>query len=150
MSKSRHWSSGSAPCRLEWGPSRLLAGSLALLGVLAAASVLGSEMAVAVALPAALAVFGHGLWLGLRVLRQPLRTVFFPFGDGAASIDGAPVTHVEVQWRGPLAFVKWRDLQGRCQRTQVWPDTLPAKARRELRLAMIRRGAAPAAGSMAP
>lgn len=150
MSKSRHWSTASAPCRLEWRPSRLLAGSLLTLGMLGAAAILGSEIPGLAAWPAALVTLGYGLWLGRRELRRPARGLIIPAGDGAAMLDGATMVDFDVQWRGPLAFLQWRDARGVRQRMQFWPDMLPATARRELRLAMINRTAAPAAGSMAP
>jgi len=150
MPKSRHWSIASAPCRLEWRPSRLLAVSLLMLGLLAAAALIGSEIPGPLAWPAGFVAFGHGLWLGRRELLWPTRSLLIPARDGAALLDGVVMADFDVQWRGPLAFVRWRDAQGRRQRMQFWPDTLPAHARRELRLALINHTPAPAAGSMAP
>lgn len=150
MPTPRNWSNASAPCRLEWRPSRLLAGSLMLLGALGAASILGSEIPVPAAWPSALAVVVYAMWLAGRELRRPVRGLMVPAGDGAAMLDDVPMTDLDVQWRGPLAFVQWRDEHGLRQRLQFWPDTLPASDRRELRLAMIARHAAPAARSMAP
>jgi toxin CptA len=57
---------------------------------------------------------------------------------------------VQVQWRGPLAFLWWRDGKGRRQRLQGWPDNLAAAARRELRLAMAARVPARSPRSVAP
>jgi toxin CptA len=49
---------------------------------------------------------------------------------------------LQLQVRGALVFLQWRDLRGGKQR-RVWaPDTLPAAQRRELRLAMQQRAAA--------
>lgn len=150
MPKSRHWSTASAPCRLDWRPSWLLAGSLLALGLLAAAAILGSAIPAAAAWPSALLVSGYGGWLGRRELRRPVRGLVIADGAGAVIVDGVAVAGFSVQWRGPLAFVHWRDASGSRRRLQFGPDTLDLAARRELRLAMITRGAAPAAGSMAP
>ena len=150
MPTSCNWSNASAPCRLEWRPSRLLAGSLLLLGVLAAASILGSEMPARLAWPSTLVAVAYAMRLARDELRRPIRGLTIPAGDGAALLDDVPMTDLAVQWRGPLAFVQWRDALGLGQRLQFWPDTLPTSGRRELRLAMIARGAAPAARSMAP
>lgn len=150
MPTSRHWSIASAPCRLEWRPSRLLAASLLTLGLLAAAAILASEAAVVAAWPAALVAFGHGVWLARRELLKPAHAVMIPGRDRAPMLHGVAVTDFGVQWRGPLASLRWRDAQGARRRMHVWPDTLPARDRRELRLAMIGRAGAPAAGSMAP
>ena len=150
MPTSRHWSNASAPCRLEWRPSRLLAGVLLALGVLGAAAIIASEIPRLAAWPSALVAVGYGVWLTRRELRRPSRSLIIPMADSQATLDGAAITDFQVQWRGPLAFLQWRDAQGRRQRMQCWPDTLSAPARRELRLAMAARSAAPAPGSVAP
>lgn len=121
-----------------------------MLGLLAAIGILGSELPRMAAWPLALVALAHGIFLGRRELRQDPFTLVFPVGEGPARVNGAPVTGADVQWRGPFAFVTWRDVQGCRHRRQFWPDTLAAKARRELRLAMIERSTAPAARSMAP
>ncbi|MHB8911205.1 MAG: hypothetical protein ACYC42_00810 [Lysobacter sp.] len=123
---------------------------LITLGVLAAAAILASEAPRIAAWPVAFVAFGFGLWRGRRELRQPARVLLVPARDGVATLDGVPMMHFDVQWRGPLAFLQWRDAQGLRRRMQFWPDTLSAPVRRELRLAMIHRTAAAAAGSMAP
>ena len=150
MSKSRRWSTVSAPCRLEWRPSGLLAAALLTLGLLAAASLLASEAPRFAAWPSALAASAYGGWLARRELRRPARGLTIPMADSPATLDDAPMADFHMQWRGPLAFVQWRDAQGRRRRMQFWPDTLSAPARRELRLAMIARASAPPTGSMAP
>ena len=150
MPHSGRWSNASAPCRLEWRPSRWLAGAVLVLAALAAISVLASEMPRIAAWPLALLALGWGVrqaWLGLR---QPRREWVFPGGDGQILLDGEPAETVQVQWRGPLAFVRWRDSDGRIERLAWWPDTLPAARRRELRLAAGQGEAAPRRPMMAP
>lgn len=135
MTHSHHSSSGSVSCRLEWRPSRWLTGVLTLLGILAALSVLASEMPRLAAWPLALSALAYGLWRAWRESRSPVREFFFPGNDLPVMLDGAPIELVEVQWRGSLAFIFWKERDGRCRRLSWWPDTLPAACRRELRLA---------------
>ncbi|HZF97715.1 MAG TPA: hypothetical protein VEY92_05645 [Pseudoxanthomonas sp.] len=74
----------------------------------------------------------------------------FP-GDGRpASVDDLPVDAMRVAWRGPLAFARWQDRNGRIRRLAWWPDTLPAGKRRELRLAADAAPAAQRRRPMAP
>ena len=64
--------------------------------------------------------------------------------------DGLAVERFRIDWRGPLAFVSWRDGHGRTFRRSLWPDTLSAAGRRELRLAADRDDAGRRPGPMAP
>ena len=150
MSTSRNWSHASAPCRLEWRPSKLLAGVLLALGVLAALSVIASEMPRLAAWPLALAAAVYAFWMARRELIRPRRSLIVWLDDSRASLDGASLTGFGVHWRGPLALLHWRDPQGQRMHLHCWPDTLAAGHRRELRLAMIARPSAPGAPSMAP
>ena len=150
MRNSRHWSTSSAPCRLELGPSRLLAASLILLGALGAGSVLLSEMPRLAAVPLACLALGHGLVLARREVRGAVRSLVVPHGAAAPTLDGAELAELEVHWRGPLATLAWRDPDGRRRRLHGWPDTLRRPARRELRLALAARGPARVSASVAP
>ena len=76
--------------------------------------------------------------------------LIIPLNDTAATIDGRDMNDFQVQWRGPLAFLQWRDGEGRRQRLHGWPGTLDALARRELRLAMAARMPTRPARSVAP
>jgi toxin CptA len=82
--------------------------------------------------------------------RKPVRQLVFPGGDSPVQIDGVAVESVVVQWRGPLAFVTWRESSGGRQRLSWWPDTLPPERRRELRLAAGREDASRSRPGMAP
>jgi toxin CptA len=116
---------------------------------MAAWSVLASELPPAAAWPLALLAVGEGSRLARGTLRSPPRTLVWPL-DGMPTLDGVALREPELHWRGPLAFLRWRDAGGRVRRLTLWPDVLPAAARRELRLAALEgSGAAPAA-SMAP
>ena len=151
MRNSPPWSNGSVSCRLEWRPSRLLQTWLALLGLLAALSLLLCELPVMIAWPGAVLALGRGLWLAQAHAALPEREFWFP-GDGRApTVDGAPLHDLRLTWRGPLAFLRWRERPGGAWRHAAWwPDTLPARARRELRLAAGGADAGRPAGPMAP
>lgn len=142
-------SNASAPCRFELRPSHGLVGALLALTILAPFSVLQSEMPPRYAWPLALLALGAGLWLARREWRSPRQPVTID-GEGRVSIDGVEVQGFRVDWRGPLAFLSWRDPAGRFHRRSLWPDTLPAALRRELRLAADRLDAGRGDGRMAP
>ncbi|HVR82497.1 MAG TPA: hypothetical protein VHF02_10520 [Luteimonas sp.] len=150
MPHSTHSSSRSVPCRLEWRPSRWLIAALCALGVLAAMSVIASEMPRWWALPLALAMLVYGAQLARLEASRALRSLVWPVDGSPVVLDGRAIDAVAVQWRGPLAFLRWRDADGRVMRLHWWPDTLPAALRRELRLAAQRHAASRPDASMAP
>lgn len=131
-------------------PSRLLATGLAALGGLAAFATLASEMPRAAAWPLALAAFAHGAWLARREARTAPGDIVLATGGGACTVDGRAVESLRVRWRGPIAFVQWREADGRRGGHVFWPDTLPAARRRELRLAAPAPAPAGEPASMAP
>lgn len=136
MPNSFRCSLPSATCRIEWRPSRWLLAALALITTLAVFSILASEMPRPAAWPLCALAAGYGAWTIRRETLKPPRELVFP-NDYAAPVrvDGQAVDKVVVHWRGPLAFVQWRDARGRAGRLSFWPDILPAARRRELRLA---------------
>jgi toxin CptA len=150
MSRSHRLSSGSVSCRLEWRPSYWLQGALAVLGLLAAWSVLLSEMPRWAAWPMVVGVLAYMFASIYRERRRPARCLVFPGGDGPVQIDGLVVESVTVHWRGPLAFVTWQERGGNRQRLSWWPDTLPPERRRELRLAAGLQDASRRRPGMAP
>ena len=150
MSTSRPWSNASAPCRLEWPASRLFAACLWVLGLLSGVAVVASELPWGVSYPLAAAAVSHGALLAWRELRRPPVELMIPFDGKDALIDGEAVPELELQWRGPLAFLRWRNPQSGRRYVQGWPDNLDAAARRELRLAMEARTPARSPRSMAP
>lgn len=123
---------------------------LLLLGLLGAVAVIASELAWPLALPLAAMSLGQGAWLARRERQRPARSLVIPVNDAVATIDGEPMADLQLQWRGPLAFLQWRAPDGRLHRLQGWPDNLDATARRELRLAVAARVPARASRSMAP
>jgi toxin CptA len=136
MRNSLRWSNGSVNCRLEWRPSRLLQAALILLGVLAALSVLASEMPRLFAWPVAIAAIGYGTWRARREGHRHTLFFWFPGNGRPPTVDGRPMVDACLHWRGPLAFLRWREAAGgRWRHAAWWPDTLPVAQRRELRLA---------------
>jgi toxin CptA len=119
------------------------------LALLAPFSLLASDLPRSAAWPAALAACAWAVFDARRYRAMPLRLLTIPAGHGVASCNGGRIDALRVGWRGPLAFLHWRDAKGRRQRASFWPDTLPAGMRRELRIAMHTRDAAPGPASMA-
>ena len=140
MPTSTRWSSTSARCRLEWRPSRWATGALILLAVLAPSCVLQSEMPRMAAWPLALLAGAWGLRGALCEWRQPVRVFEVGPGLADASLDGRPLAEAVLRWRGPLAFLRWRDEGGQGGWLAWWPDTLPVAERRRLKVnaALIR------------
>lgn len=134
MQTSTRSSSTSAPCRLEWRPSRWATGALILLAALAPLCILQSEMPRPVAWPLAVLAGAWGLLDAMREWRRPARVFAFGPGLAGASLDGRPLASAVVHWRGPLAFLRWRDAAGQGGWLAWWPDTLPVDARQRLRL----------------
>jgi toxin CptA len=83
------------------------------------------------------------LMQGLRLAKQeaslPSRVFAWPGGDAPATLESRQgrvnLVDVAVLLRGPLATLTGRDPDGKTHRLVWWPDTLPALARRQLRLA---------------
>jgi toxin CptA len=123
--------------------------AVAALGVLGAFSVLGSEMPRTLAWPLALASATRGIGLSMRESRRPRRELAWPI-DGQPQVDGQRLRDARLHWRGPLAFLSWRDDAECVHRLAWWPDTLPLPLRRELRLAATSAADRPSVASMAP
>lgn len=119
------------------------------LAILAPLSLLASDLPRAWAWPLAALACGWAIRDARRQRLLPPRRLLIPAGRGAATCDGGRIDALQVDWRGPLAFLQWRDGDGRRQRAAFWPDTLDAGMRRELRVAMMRRDAARETASMA-
>src|SRR3546814_19709406 len=100
--------------------------------------------------PLALSALAHGGWLAWREARAARGELVIAGEGGRASVDGRAVEDLSVRWRGPIAFVEWRDGDGRRRRHVFFPDTLPAARRRELRLAAPAPLPARRASSVAP
>ena len=154
MPNSPHSSHVSAPCRLEWRPSRWLLAALLILSLLAPLSVLGSDISRVFAWPLAVVAGVYGLWLlrreAGRATRQLVLAATHASGGQPDTLDGRPLQSCRIAWRGPLAFIHLTDGDGRSERLAWWPDTLPPPLRRELRLAATARVASRRDRPMAP
>jgi len=124
-------------------------GALFTLGVFGAISVLVSEMPRTFAWPLALLAIGYSVFLARSEASKPPHQLVWP-EEGPITLDGDALADANLQWRGPLAFLCWRGAEYRIHRLSWWPDTLAAEARRELRLAAMKRSPARPARSMAP
>lgn len=150
MPNSPHWSSASAPCRLEWRPSRWLIAALCFLGLFAAVSLLASDLAPGLAWPSAVVALFYGVWLARRESLKSARDVVIAGDASSVEVDGEPVEDFRVAWRGAIVFARWRDSEGGVRRLVWWPDTLPPGPRRELRLAAPVETSPRGRASMAP
>src|SRR3546814_2803577 len=63
--------------------------------------------------PLALSALAHGGWLAWREARAARGELVIAGEGGRASVDGRAVEDLSVRWRGPIAFVEWRDGDGR-------------------------------------
>jgi toxin CptA len=109
--------------------------ALLLLSGLAPFAVLTSEMPRIAAWPLAAVAAIAGLRTARCEARRPRHRLEIPArGQGGATLDGAPLAEAALSWRGPLAFLCWRDDADRRGRLSWWPDTLPPAQRRVLKL----------------
>ena len=141
-------SSASSPCRIELAPSRLQAAALAALTLLAPFALVASGLPRALAWPLAALALAWGAWTLRREARRPVRLL--EVGAAGARLDGRPLAQLDVHWRGPLAALHWREAGGARGQHLLWPDTLPAAARRELRLATAAAGHTAGGRGVAP
>jgi toxin CptA len=138
MPSSPSSSPGSAPCRLEWRPSRWQAAAHLLFALLMPWAAIASALPAAAQWPLGLLTGAGVAWQGWRYVRRAPQVVLIPHGDAPAQVDGQPVDALALHDRGPLLQLSWRQ-RGRRQACLFWPDTLPPQRRRELRLAIRAR-----------
>ena len=135
MPNSPTSSPGSAPCRLEWRPSRWQLAAHLLFALLMPWAATASALPAAAQWPLGLLAAAAIAWQGWRHAHRPARSIVIPAGDAPAQVDGQPVDALVLHDRGPLLQLGWRR-HGRRQACLFWPDTLPPPRRRELRLAI--------------
>jgi toxin CptA len=149
MPNSPHSSSASANFRFDGRPSAIACGALIALGVLAGLSILTSDLPRACAWPGALLAPAWGVLLARREWRRPALPLHWR-ADGVLFAAGERAHRAPLHWRGPIAFRAWAAAAARRRRLALWPDTLPAARRRELRLAAAAAEAAHSRARMAP
>ncbi|MDI1253552.1 hypothetical protein [Thermomonas sp.] len=108
------------------------------LALLAPFSLLVSDLPRGWAWPLAIAAALLGVFDARRHARLRPCVLVIPIGRGQPTCDGQPMQALKVEWRGSLAFLRWREPDGRIRRLVFWPDILPSTSRRELRLATMR------------
>lgn len=128
-------SPGSAPCQLEWQPSRWQCRALIAMGALMPWALWATDLPTPWGLASGFVAMA-GTWLeAWRYARRPGCMFVIPADGGPAQVDDAPVEDLQMRRRGPLVQLAWRQ-QGRRHWRLFWPDTLPQAQARELRLAV--------------
>jgi toxin CptA len=134
MPSAATWVRASPECRLTWRPSRWVVAVLVALGPLGALAIWAADVPDVFRVPLGACACLVAMAGALREHRRPPR-VFIIRSDASASLDDMPIPHHHIHWRGTLAFLRARDIEGRVHRLAFWPDTLSAQGRRALRLA---------------
>lgn len=128
-------SPGSAPCQLEWQPSRWQCRALIAMGALMPWALGATDLPTPWGLASGFVAMA-GTWLeAWRYALRPGCIFVIPADEDPAQVDDAPVEDMQMRRRGPLVQLAWRQ-QGRRHWRLFWPDTLPQAQARELRLAV--------------
>ncbi|MGH8030607.1 MAG: hypothetical protein ACREO3_11815 [Arenimonas sp.] len=115
------------------------ASCLVAVGVLAAVSLPLTALPARAALAGGLACATWTAWRAWRDLGAEAGTLVLD-ADGLGATwtsarETVRIADLTVRWRGSIASVGGRDPAGKLRHLAWWPDTLPAPARRALRLA---------------
>lgn len=142
-------STGCAPSRLEWRPSRLQALAEALVLAGAPWLIASTDLPEAWQSPAVLVYWlCGGLLLARDLCRRP-RVVWLQLLPRPLLLDGQELEAPTLQVRGPWLQLRWQG-PGRGGSLVFWPDVLAPAQRRELRLAVRARAISRNAPTMAP
>ena len=133
-------SDASSPCRLEWHRSRWLPVALCALAFVAIAALWLSDMPrIACSIGSAL-VLAYAGWLLHREAHRPDCVLSWLGGDAPWQVECDGRTEslriVGASFRGGLVALALADADNKSRRYLWWPDTLDARGRRALRLAM--------------
>jgi toxin CptA len=118
-----------------------------VIGAIAAGSLVLTDLPAHAAVALGATCVGASAWHAWRDLCAAPGLLVLRGEPGAATwVDPGGETELAdltVRWRGTLATVVGRDPAGKLRRLAWWPDTLPAPARRALRLAAGRAAPPP-------
>lgn len=128
-------SHGSAPCRLEWRPSRWQCAAHWLMAALTPWALCSSAVPAPWCWLATPLALGWGAAQAWRYGHLPALSIVVPPGQDLAEVAGEPVQDLQLSDRGVLLQLAWR-CHGRRHWRLFWPDTLAPAQRRELRLAV--------------
>ncbi len=133
-------SDASSPCRLEWRRSHWLPVALCVLVAAAIAALWLSALPLAVCGVGSVLMLAYAGWLLRREARRPRCVLSWPGGDVPWQVEcdgrSASLHHVAASFRGGLVVLALADSDGKLRRYVWWPDTLDARGRRALRLAL--------------
>lgn len=134
-------SDASATCRLEWRRSRWLPAALCLLAAATTAALWLSQLPAIASMVGTAAVMVHVAWLLRREWNRPACTLTWQGGarDWQIETSGSAesLRHVGASFRGGLVVLTLADPGNALRRYIWWPDTLDARGRRALRLALL-------------
>ena len=131
-------STGSAPSRLEWRPSRVRLLAEALVALAAPWLVAASGISARAQSPVILLCWLVSLCLIWSALRCPRRLLWLQELPRPLLLDGVELDEPTLQVRGPWLQLRWQG-PGRGGSLLFWPDVLSRGQRRELRLAVRAR-----------
>lgn len=131
-------STRSAPCRLDWRPSRWQLAAHLVFALLMPWAATASALPAAAQWPLGLLAAAMAAAQGWRHARRPPLAILIPHDNAPARVDDQVVEALTLHDRGPLLQLAWRR-QGRREACLFWPDTLTGARRRALRLAMQAR-----------
>jgi toxin CptA len=133
-------SDASLPCRLEWRRSRWLPVALCVLAVAAVAALWLSDMPRIACGIGSTCVIAYAGWLLYHESSRQDPVLSWLGGDAPWQVEGDGRTEsmqfVGASFRGGLVVLALAEETGRARRYVWWPDTMDARGRRALRLAM--------------
>lgn len=133
-------SDASSPCRLEWRRSRWLPVALCVLAFAAIAALWLSDLPRIACGIGSVLVLAYAGWLLHREAHRPACVLSWPGGDAPWQVECDDHTeslrHVGASFRGGLVALTLADADNKLRHYLWWPDTLDARGRRALRLAM--------------
>ncbi len=156
-------SNASLHCRLEWRPSRWLLVGMAVLALLAIASLWLSALPAPACIAGSAAIVVYALYRMRHEMRREPAVIAWAGGDAPVMVEtGMPEADVvqpgvvqrevaeqgarsnefrfaALNFRAGLVVMSLTDQRGRRSRWVWWPDTLDARGRRALRLAASTR-----------